>query len=134
MPPDWRTWTFSEEICMKRCCDLESTCSSIFEGSVECLSFDKFPIVLHPKNASLFPYKIFSDQCLFQEECVYQTLPTEDEQVVCYQPLMDLEVCIRLLISIQIFYPSNNCEGNMLSVDILFLFFLFCICLLAILS
>ncbi|XP_062098081.1 uncharacterized protein LOC133803953 isoform X2 [Humulus lupulus] len=79
MSLDWGTWKFSEEIFMKSIWDLESSCQSIFEGSIECLSFQKFHVILHPDNASSFQDKVFSDDCVIQEDCIYETLPTDDE-------------------------------------------------------
>ncbi|XP_062100758.1 uncharacterized protein LOC133806680 [Humulus lupulus] len=82
MPLDWGTWKFSEEIFRRNICDLESTCESIVEGSIECLSFQKFPLILHPDNASSFQDNVFSE-CVIQDDCIYETFPTDDETEVC---------------------------------------------------
>ncbi|KAM6572301.1 hypothetical protein CsatA_016381 [Cannabis sativa] len=78
MPLDWGTWKFSEETFMKNLCDPESTCQFIFEGTTESLSFQKFPVILHPNNASSFQAKLSSD-CVIQEDCIYETLATNNE-------------------------------------------------------
>ncbi|KAF4354531.1 hypothetical protein F8388_022253 [Cannabis sativa] len=79
IPLDWGSWKFSEEIFMKNIFDLESTCRSIFEGSLECLSFQKFHLILHPDNASSFHDNVFSDDFVVQEDCIYETLSADDE-------------------------------------------------------
>ncbi|KAM6544442.1 hypothetical protein CsatB_008889 [Cannabis sativa] len=79
IPLDWGSWKFSEEISMKNIFDLESTCRSIFEGSLECLSFQKFHLILHPDNASSFHDNVFSDDFVVQEDCIYETLSADDE-------------------------------------------------------
>lgn len=90
---------------MKRNCVLESTRSSIFEGSVECLRFEKLPTNSDPRNTSLFHDEVSFDQCPIQQECFYETAQaafdiSDDEKVVCYKPLKDSDV------STALFYPT----------------------------
>lgn len=105
-PLDWRTWAFREGIFMKSNCVLESTRSSIFEGSVECLRFDKLPTNSDPRNTSLFHDEVSFDQCPIQQECLYEMAQatfdiSDDEKVVCYKPLKDSD-------SIQINYSQDR--------------------------
>ena len=100
-PLDWRTWTFHEGIFMKSSFVSENTCSSIVEGSVECLSFDKFPIISQLKNTCISGDDVPANQCLIQGVCAYEIVPTasdiaDDEKVICYQPFKGAEVCIKL--------------------------------------
>lgn len=90
---------------------LENACSSIFEGSVECLSFDMLSINSNPSNTSVLQDTVSFDQCPIQQECFYETAPTafdlsNDEKVICYQPLKDAEVCTALFYPTSDFFPS----------------------------
>lgn len=99
MPLDWGTWKFSEEIFRRNICDLESTCESIVEGSIECLSFQKFPLILHPDNASSFQDNVFSE-CVIQDDCIYETFPTDDETEVCQDAGASVKICFFFVIVI----------------------------------
>lgn len=100
---DWRFWNFCEETSEKCQYGLENTSSSVFEGSVQCLSFDKLPIVSHSSNLSNLQNETSSDQCCNLQECLNEKIPTapdlsDDEQVMCYEPLKEADVCIVLFI------------------------------------
>ena len=110
---DWRTWNFCEETFEKRQHGLENTCSPLFEGSVQCLSFDKLPIVSHPSNLSNLQNETSSDQCCNQQECLYEKIPTvsdasDDEQMICHQPLKKADVCIVCLSEYGFLYHLRN--------------------------
>lgn len=117
---DWRTWNFLEEIFEKRQYGLENTCSSVFEGSVQCLSFDKLPIVLHPSNLSNLQNETSSDQCCNQQEYLYEKIPTvsdasDNEQVICLQPLKEADVWIdryqdSKVDKVDFFHGHTDCE------------------------
>lgn len=94
---DWRTWTFCEENFIKSRC-LESSPSSIFEGSVECLSFDKLPIVSHSSSTWNFQNGVSPNKVCTQHECLGESVPilfdvSNDEDVICYQSLKETKVC-----------------------------------------
>lgn len=101
--PDWGTWNFREEGFEKRIQGPESMCTSIFEGSVQCLSFDKLPFVSYPSTLSNFQNETSSEQCSVQEESQSATIPidsdvSDDEQLICCQPLKEADVCYVLFI------------------------------------
>lgn len=100
---DWGTWNFCEEAFGKRICGPESMCSSVFESSVQCLSFDKLPFVSYPSTLSNFQNETSSEQCSGQEECQSETIlidsdVSDDEQLISYQPLKEADVCFVLFI------------------------------------
>lgn len=103
---DWRNWTFCEEASLTSGPHLECTPSSIFEGSVECLNFDKVSIVSEPCKSSTTQNTVSLDQCRIQQECAHETssiFPQTssifphflvNEQGRCYRHSKDVEVHI----------------------------------------
>ncbi|XP_048438990.1 uncharacterized protein LOC103953161 isoform X3 [Pyrus x bretschneideri] len=93
---DWRNWTFCEDTFMKSGPDMECASSSIFEGSVECLNFDKLPIVFRPCKLSTFQNVVSLDQHCIQQEFAHDISPTVpgflvDEQLMHYQQSTEAE-------------------------------------------
>lgn len=90
---------------MKSGPDMECTSSSIFEGSVECLNFDKLPIVFRPCKLSTFQNVVSLDQRCIQQEFAHDISPTipgflVDEQLMHHQQSKEAKVHISALIRI----------------------------------
>ena len=105
---DWRNWTFFEEASLTSGPHLECTPSSIFEGSVECLNFDKVSIVSEPCKSSTTQNTVSLDQCRIQQECAHETSSIVphflvNEQVRCYRYSKDVEVHISPSMRIRLF-------------------------------
>ncbi|KAJ7959130.1 ATPase family AAA domain-containing protein 5 [Quillaja saponaria] len=89
-PLDWSNWTFFEDT-INRHCSLDSSFSSVSEGSIEALNFDKHPSLLNPSNASIPQTGVScSDHCLKQPQNLHVISPAisavpDTEQVTCYQ-------------------------------------------------
>ncbi|XP_062020623.1 uncharacterized protein LOC133737007 isoform X2 [Rosa rugosa] len=95
---DWRNWTFCEETSLTSGPHHECMPSSIFEGSVECLNFDKASSVSQPCKSSTFQNTASLDQCRIQQECAQETSSTvpqflPNEQMRCYQHSKEVEDC-----------------------------------------
>ncbi|XP_048332117.2 uncharacterized protein LOC107421034 isoform X1 [Ziziphus jujuba] len=111
--PDWGTWNFREEGFEKRIQGPESMCTSIFEGSVQCLSFDKLPFVSYPSTLSNFQNETSSEQCSVQEESQSATIPidsdvSDDEQLICCQPLKEADES--KVNKVDSFYGHTGCK------------------------
>ncbi|XP_057490564.1 uncharacterized protein LOC130776382 [Actinidia eriantha] len=96
---DWGNWVLSERSFISSNCDIETTWSPVYEGSVKCLHFDDF-LNLYPIKTSLLQseaiqHKAVSlDQSLVQQEYRHATSPIlfADEPATHNEPLKNIEV------------------------------------------
>ena len=102
---DWGNWVLSERSFISSNCDIETTCSPVYEGSVKCLHFDDF-LNLFPSRTSLLQSEaihhkeVSLDQSLVQQEYRHARSPIllADESAVHNEPLKNIEVVHNALI------------------------------------